>query len=130
MKNSIVAVIPVLMSSNVETALLFYAKLGFVVDFKDDPSQAKYAGISRDGVKLHLQWQDPSHWAHALDRPVYRFAVTDLDKTYAEFFDNGVLAANPKNTGPYAKPGNTPWGTREFHLYDLDGNGLQFIGSA
>jgi hypothetical protein len=23
-------------------------------------------------------------------------------------------------------PGDTPWGTREFHVLDPDGNGLQF----
>jgi hypothetical protein len=25
-----------------------------------------------------------------------------------------------------ARPRDTPWGTREFHLRDPDGNGLQF----
>ena len=28
--------------------------------------------------------------------------------------------------GPWGKPGDTPWGTREFHVHDPDRNGLQF----
>lgn len=122
----ITAIVPVLMSRELETALAFYRKLGFGVDFQDAPAQPRYAGISRDGLALHLQWQDASHWANALDRPVYRFAVRDLDQAYAEFQANGALPAH--SSSPYARPADTPWGTREFHLRDPDGNGLQFVG--
>jgi catechol 2,3-dioxygenase-like lactoylglutathione lyase family enzyme len=125
MEKLITAVVPVLMSRDVEASLRFYAKLGFATDFTDTPDQPRYAGISRDGVALHLQWQDAAHWANSLDRPMYRFPVRDLDALYAEFKAAGALPAT--NASPYAKPADTPWGTREFHFYDPDGNGLQFF---
>lgn len=125
MKAHIAAVVPVLMSRDVAASLVFYAKLGFATDFTDTPTQPRYAGISRDGVALHLQWQDSSHWDNALDRPMYRFPVSDLDALYAAFQAAGALPV--PNASPYAKPADTPWGTREFHFYDADGNGLQFV---
>jgi catechol 2,3-dioxygenase-like lactoylglutathione lyase family enzyme len=126
METQIVAVVPVLMSRDVAASLRFYAKLGFAVEFTDTPDAPRYAGIARDGVELHLQWQDASHWANTLDRPMYRFVVSALDTLYAEFLAAGALPAS--NPSPYAAPADTPWGTREFHFYDPDGNGLQFCG--
>jgi len=120
----ITMVIPVLMSRDVGLSLQFYAKLGFDLDFKDDIAHPRYAGISRDGVALHLQWQDAVHWQNMLDRPAYRFAVRDLDGLHADFTARGV--ATPDGASPWARPANTPWGTREFHLRDQDGNCLQF----
>jgi catechol 2,3-dioxygenase-like lactoylglutathione lyase family enzyme len=125
MKKQILAVVPVLMSRDVGAAVAFYRRLGFELEFQDTPAQPRYAGIVREGVILHLQWQDASHWANTLDRPMYRFPVRDLDALYAEFASAGALPV--PNTSPYAKPADTPWGTREFHFYDIDGNGLQFV---
>lgn len=125
MEKRIIAVVPVLMSRDVGAALLFYRKLGFDVEFQDAPAQPRYAGIVRDGVALHLQWQDAAHWANALDRPMYRFPVADLDALHAEFLAAGALPT--QNPSPYAAPADTPWGTREFHFYDPDGNALQFV---
>jgi catechol 2,3-dioxygenase-like lactoylglutathione lyase family enzyme len=125
MEKRIIAVIPVLMSRDVGAALHFYKKLGFGVEFQDAPAQPRYAGIVRDGVALQLQWQDAAHWANTLDRPMYRFPVADLDALYAEFLAAGALPAH--NPSPYHAPADTPWGTREFHFYDLDGNALQFV---
>jgi catechol 2,3-dioxygenase-like lactoylglutathione lyase family enzyme len=127
MEKLITAVIPVLMSRDVDTSLRFYTKLGFATDFTDTPTQPRYAGISRDGVALHLQWQDAAHWDNALDRPAYRFAVGDVDALYTDFQAAGALPA--LNASPYAKPADTPWGTREFHLHDPDRNSLQFFAA-
>lgn len=125
MKQQIIAVVPVLMSRDVGAALDFYRKLGFELEFQDHPTQPRYAGILRDGVTLHLQWQDPAHWANSLDRPMYRFPVSDLDALYAEFQAAGALPASSQS--PYRAPADTPWGTREFHLHDPDRNSLQFF---
>lgn len=124
------AVIPVLIARDVQASLAFYAGLGFAVDFKDDDASPRYAGVSRDGVALHLQWQDAAHWANALDRPVYRFRVADVAKAYAEFDASGAMASNAASTSPWRMPAHTPWGTFEFHLRDPDGNGLQFFQPA
>jgi hypothetical protein len=48
-----------------------------------------------------------------------RFLVADPDALFSEFRQRGVECA----------PGgvrDTPWGTREFALYDLDRNALTF----
>jgi len=119
MAQQLIAVVPVLMSRDVSLALAFYARLGFTIDFQDHPVDPRYAGISRDSVQLHLQWQDPAHWNNTLDRPMTRFLVQDLDALHAEFAARGFPAA----------PFDTAWGTRELHFYDGDGNGLQFCAA-
>ena len=63
---------------------------------------------------LALQWHD--FVGIAGDRPVFRFPVDDVDGLSDEF---GVL---PDRTAV----SDTTWGTREFHVRDADGNGLQF----
>ena len=120
---------PVLMSSHVEASVRFYLGLGFSVTFQDNPVEPKYAGVMRDGVELHLQWHDPSQWAYPNDRPTYRFLVRDVEALYAELLESGALSDRAAGGSPWQSPGDTPWGTREFHVLDPDGNGLQFYRS-
>lgn len=115
---------PVLMVRDVEASIAFYARLGFAATFRDDPANPRYAGVRRDGVELHLQWHDASVWAAPIDRPNYRFFVQEVDGLYAEFAAAGVPASTA-----VTEVRDTPWGTREFHLYDPDRNGLQFYRS-
>lgn len=126
----ITAVHPVLMAHEVAASLAFYARLGFEPDFQDDPVAPRYAGARRGPVELHLQWADPGQWAHAGDRPAYRFVAPDVDALYAEFLAAGGLgpACPGREAGgsPSAAPADTPWGTREFHVRDPGGNVLQF----
>jgi catechol 2,3-dioxygenase-like lactoylglutathione lyase family enzyme len=109
------AVQPVLMVSNMTVSVRFFQGLGFSRSFGDD----QYSGVSRDGLELHLQWHEAADFASG-DRPTYRFVVSDVDALYEEF------AGAIKVEGPWGKPGDTPWGTREFHVRDPDGNALQF----
>lgn len=48
-----------------------------------------------------------------------RFVVEDVDALFEEWKDKGVFHENTSLR-------RTPWGTREFAFYDLDGNGLTF----
>ena len=118
------AVHPVLMARDVATSVAFYARLGFALMFADDPAVPRYARVRRDAVELHLQWADPGQWAHAGDRPAYRFITADVDALHAEFLAAGGLARD--TSGRYAAPADTPWSTREFHVRDPGGNVLQF----
>jgi catechol 2,3-dioxygenase-like lactoylglutathione lyase family enzyme len=127
MSTEITAVHPVLMARDVTVSLAFYAQLGFAVAFQDDAEAPRYAATRRGPVELHLQWADPSQWAHSGDRPAYRFPTLDLDTLYAELVDAGAIASESAD-GPYAAPADTPWGTREFHVRDPGGNVLQFYG--
>lgn len=110
---------PVLMSRDVVRSVEFYAKLGFTLAGQDDADNPKYARIRRDDIELHLQWHDAKEWECPNDRPSYRFVVSDVDSIYERFNENKALidATEIKET---------PWGTREFHLRDLDMNVLQF----
>jgi catechol 2,3-dioxygenase-like lactoylglutathione lyase family enzyme len=120
------AVHPVLMSRDVAASIRFYQRLGFSVAFQDRALDPRYAVIARDGVELHLQWQGEPQWAYPIDRPTYRFVVQDVDAFHAEVRNAGALPELTTGQSPWQAPGDTPWGTREFHLRDPDGNGLQF----
>ena len=120
---------PVLMVRDVAASVRFYKRLGFSLRFQDNPADPRYAGVIRDGVEFHLQWHDKAQWAYPNDRPTYRFVVREVDALYAEFHHNGVLGEQDVGHSPWSIPGDTPWGTREFHVRDPDGNGLQFYRS-
>jgi catechol 2,3-dioxygenase-like lactoylglutathione lyase family enzyme len=120
------AVHPVLMSRDVAASITFYEGLGFLLAFQDDANNPKYAAVVRDAVELHLQWHDESQWSYPIDRPAYRFLVEDVDVLFVTFQGSGALAASATQESPWSKPGDTPWGTREFHMLDPDGNVLQF----
>ena len=115
----LLAVQPVLMVRDVTRAVAFYSGLGFRLMFRDDPERPRYAGVRREGAELHLQWHDESAWQHGGDRPTYRFLVDDPDRLSGELEACGVVY----DRTPVSE---TPWGTREFHVRDPDGNGLQF----
>ena len=117
---------PVLMSNDVSASIDFYRHLGFTLMFQDEPTDPKYGVMRRDGVELHIQWQDQNQWGYPIDRPAYRFFVEDVDAIYREFTMNGVVSTESNGGGPWARPAETPWGTREFHLRDPGQNSLQF----
>ena len=105
---------PVLMVRDVSRALAFYAQLGFEEVFRDDDHTPMFAMVARDGACLAMQWHD--YEGVAGDRPVLRFPTRDVDALSVEF--GGIV----DRTGVT----DTTWGTREFHVRDPDGNGLQF----
>jgi catechol 2,3-dioxygenase-like lactoylglutathione lyase family enzyme len=119
---------PVLMSSDLSASIAFYERLGFRQTFQDRPVGPTYAGVGRDGVELHLQLHDRVQWACRHDRPTYRFLVADVEGFFAMLREAGAIP-KPGAGSPWASPGDTPWGTREFHVLDPDGNGLQFYSS-
>ena len=119
MPAKIESVQPVLMVRDLASAISFYQSLGFEHTFSDSADRPRYAGIRRDAVELHLQWHDAIEWSYPNDRPTYRFVVSNLDQLFKEFSE--VLPALDRTD-----VATTAWGTREFHVRELDGNGLQF----
>ncbi len=120
------AVQPVLMARDVQSSVEFFGLLGFTLIFTDSPTAPRYAAVNRDRCELHLQWQEPSQWEVPRDRPTYRFLVDDVDRLFQEFQTAGVAPDPSVPASPWAYPAITPWATREFHLRDPAGNGLQF----
>lgn len=125
MKATLDAVHPVLGSTDLRRSIRFFESLGFTVTFQDVPAEPRYAAVVRDAVELHLQWARPEDLPTG-DRPVYRIAASGVDALHAEFAAAGALTPENNGLSPFASPKDTPWGTREFHLRDPDGNGLQF----
>lgn len=110
---------PVLPVRDLPAALAFYAgRLGFEGVMVDSPEDPRYAALRRDGVEIHLQWHDAAEWER-IERPSIRFLVQGVDALHAELRGRGAPI-----TG--AAPRDTPWGTREFGVYDPDGNALHF----
>lgn len=107
---------PILGTRNIRRAIDFYVhRLGFQLAFGDQADPPNYVGFRRDAVELHMQFQ----FEHEMGTIRLRFVVEDPDALFAEYQQRGVECS----------PGglrDTPWGTREFALYDLDRNALTF----
>lgn len=124
--SQLLVVRPVLMASDVQRSIDFYARLGFSAAFLDDQDAPRYAVLKRDEVEIHVQWNELPRAESGLDRPVYRFLARDVDGLYREFGTRAPGALAAAEATPWHQPADTPWGTREFHILDPDGNGLQF----
>jgi len=107
---------PIVGTRNILRAIEFYTQqLGFKLAFADKGDPPNYVGLRRDAVELHMQFQ----FEHEMGTIRLRFLVQDPDALFQEYQQRGVqcLAEGVRDT---------PWGTREFVLYDLDGNALTF----
>jgi catechol 2,3-dioxygenase-like lactoylglutathione lyase family enzyme len=105
---------PILGTRDIQRAMAFYTgQLGFTLAFADNPNDPNYVGFRRDAVELHMQFQ----FEHEMGTIRLRLLVDDPDALLNEYRQRDV-ACNPNR--------DTPWGTREFALYDLDRNALTF----
>jgi catechol 2,3-dioxygenase-like lactoylglutathione lyase family enzyme len=107
---------PILGTRDLQRAIEFYTlKLGFKLAFNDKADPPNYVGFRRDAVELHMQFQ----FEHEMGTIRLRFLVEDPDALFDEYRQRGVEC---NSSGVRY----TPWGTREFALYDLDRNALTF----
>jgi uncharacterized glyoxalase superfamily protein PhnB len=113
--------IPILDVRDVDTAIRFYVeRLGFDIDFRDEEHSDNYAGVRRDDVRLHMQWQHEEEFKKGTAGTLrVRIIVDDPDALFEEYRGKGILDER-------AQVRETPAGTREFGCRDLDGNGLIF----
>lgn len=100
------------------TANWFCLKLGFEPLFFDEEESPNYGGVGRDGIEVHLQWHSAEEW-ESMTGSAYRFLVDDPDALFEEYRAAGVQP-------PAMIVADTTWGTREFGLYDPNGNALFF----
>ena len=114
-------VIPILDVHDIHRALRFYVeRLGFEIDFRYEEDPENYAGVRRDDVCLHMQWQHEDNFKKGTaGRLRVRLIVDDPDSLFEEYRSKGLLEEG-------SQVRDTPWGTREFGFQDLDGNGLIF----
>jgi catechol 2,3-dioxygenase-like lactoylglutathione lyase family enzyme len=110
------SIVPTLRTRDYETAKKFYVDgLGFRVDFewRHAPGFPVFAQVSRAGMRLYLT----EHEGDCDGPGLVYFYVQDVDAWQAEFLNRGVVAESP--------PIDQPWGNRELHLRDPDGNRLR-----
>ena len=106
---------PIIGTRDIERALDFYTtQLGFILAFRDGLKPTNYAGVCRDEIELHMQFQ----YEHEMGTIRLRFLVSDPDSLLAEY--------RAKQLAIQDEIRNTPWRTREFALYDPDRNALTF----
>ena len=107
---------PIIGTRDIKRAIDFYTRqLGFELAFADKTDAPNYVGFRRDAVELHMQFQ----YEHEMGTIRLRILVDDPDALFDEYAQRGVeCSANGIR--------DTPWGTREFALYDLDRNALTF----
>ena len=109
-------VIPTLRVTDEERSRAFYVDgLGFNVDWthRFEPNFPALLQLSRDGMIFYLS-------QHVMDCAVgglIHLFVDSVDDWYAQLVRNGVAIELP--------PTDQPWGLREMHLLDPDGNRLR-----
>lgn len=112
MKPEIIAAIPILPTSDVRASLDFYVgKLGFVEDFCHGEPPI-YGAVSRDGQQIHLSVMENAK--PIAEQTMLRFKVQSLAALHDEIQASATIHPN----GGLRE---TPWGTHEFTVLDLDG---------
>lgn len=107
---------PILGTQDIRQATLFYTQqLGFELAFTDQSTPPNYVGFRRNSVVIHMQFQ----FEHEMSPSRLRFLVENPDELFQEYKIRGVVCSDMGLR-------DTPWGTREFALYDLDRNALTF----
>lgn len=122
--------IPVLPVRDIRAAAAFYGdRLGFEILYAGED----YGMVRRGAVDIHVWAATDETWRERPDRPLEtgaetflagtasaRVKVEGIDALYREMTEAGVVHPN----GALA---DTPHGTREFTVLDLDGNALAFF---
>ncbi len=112
----LVSAIPVLQALNIDDTIAFYEKqLGFTKVHQEEG----FAILYRDTVHLHFTQTGDKYLP---ENTACRINVTDGESLYQEFKSKGVLR-------PDAQLETTWWGTKDFHLIDLNGNLITFTES-
>ena len=108
---------PVLESSDVlRDVEWFEKKLGFKYAFGDK----MYAGVRRERQEIHIQWHAGTPDDPVNGGAVIKIFVDKIQPYYEELLERGAIME--KNLRM-----NTPWGTHEIGLYDLNRNAIYFV---
>jgi hypothetical protein len=115
MSTKLVKIIPVLESADIDRDVAWYKeKTGFEVSFLHEKM---YAGLCRDEFEIHLQWHAGTAGDPMNGGAVIRIDVKDIKGIFEEFKQRGTV-----NDGDFRS--NTPWGTNEFAIHDLNSNAI------
>ncbi len=107
---TVAGVTPILRVAEYDASVEYYVN---VLGFKVDWGSGGFGSVSRGKASLMLcegSQGHPGTWMW--------FAVSDADKLFEELRDRGARIRHP--------PENFPWGSRELHVFDVDGHVLRF----
>ena len=111
---------PVMPTADLERDVKWYQdNLGFVQTY----SEEGYSVLHRDGQWLHLQWHAGTEEDPVLGGSVVKFFVKDIRPILEELVTKQVISKEKLRK-------NTPWGTHEFGLFDLNRNAIFFVQNA
>jgi uncharacterized glyoxalase superfamily protein PhnB len=117
---SLTGIAPQLLVDDLPAAMAYYReKLGFGVDFC---YESFYAGVSRDGIAIHLKCapktaSDRAHRRQQEHLDAY-ISVTGVAALYQELRSRGARITRPLEA--------RPWSCLDFYAEDLDGYILCF----
>ena len=115
MSTELVKIIPVLESADIARDVAWYKeKAGFEVSFSHDKM---YAGLYRDELEIHLQWHAGTKDDPMNGGAVIRIDVKNIKTLFEELKQRGTVNENDFRS-------NTPWGTNEFAIHDLNSNAI------
>lgn len=121
---AIARVVPILKVADIDVSLAFYATLGFAVDFRyaATPTGPYYAGISRDGVQVHLS----THPGDGVFGTAVYCYVDDVDALFRELIGRGLTVPGNPDSPVEDGPVDQTWQMREFYVRDPDRNTVRF----
>lgn len=115
MSAKLVKIIPVLESADIARDVAWYKeKTGFELSFSHEKM---YAGLYRDDLEIHLQWHAGTEGDPLSGGAVIRIDVKNITPLFEEFKQRGAVTENGFRA-------NTPWGTNEFAIHDLNSNAI------
>ncbi|WP_315822816.1 VOC family protein [Paraflavitalea speifideaquila] len=110
-KGQLRTIMPCMPLSNIPAGIAWYRDvLGFSINYQ----QHDLGVMDRDSIRLLLIARSPQHNGIGS----CAFYIHDADALYTELLAKGALIAAP--------PISQPWGLREFHVSDPEGNTLTF----
>ena len=116
MKTKLSQIVPVLPSADIQRDVDWYEKLGFELRHQDE----MYAVMRLETLYLHLQWHADTADDPLLGGSVIKIFLENIQPIFEQFVKKNLVAADKLRL-------NTPWGTNEFGLYDLNKNAIFFV---
>jgi len=116
-ENKLRTIVPVLPSSDIERDIKWYETY---TGFKVGNKEKEYAILNREHLWIHLQWHANTENDPLLGGSVIKIFVTDIEALFQEFVNRTTVSKHKLRQ-------NTPWGTKEFGVYDLNKNAIFFV---